>query len=212
MMKMNKIILEANELFKSCGFPYYFCGGFALEMFVNQSWRLHSDLDISIFEENRKDAVALLLENGWHVYQRGQYQKQIFDASDPLVLEYRNIWALKPESRHIALKPIEGEENLYDYEQLEEGQKEFTFIEMVVDVKDKQHFLLGKERKVKRCLDKAILFKDGVPYMAPELVLFLKSHPSYLTHEFHHHKTPSDFEMIIPALGDESRAWLIRAL
>ena len=208
---MDKLILESYNLFKNCNFPYYICGGFALEIFTEKTWRSHSDFDISIFEENRKDAVAFLLANGWHVYQRGQYQKQIFDANDPLVLECRNIWALKPGS-HIALKPIEGEENLYDYEQLEKSQKEFTFIEMVVDGKDGDDFLLGKERRIKRSMDKAILFKDGIPYMAPELVLFLKSHSTYLTHEFHKEKTPVDFKTVMPLLPSENRHWLMGAL
>ena len=208
---MNKIIIEGNDLFKNCGFPYYVCGGFALEMFTESTWRSHSDLDISIFEENRKDAVELLLANGWNVYQRGQFQKRIFDGDDPLVLECRNIWAIKPGS-HIVLKPIEGEENLYDYEMLENDQKEFIFIEMVIDIKKDDHFIFRNHPMLSRVMDKAILFKDGIPYMAPELVLFLKFHPTYLTHEFHKEKTPVDFKVMILALPAENRKWLISAL
>ena len=62
-----------------------------------------------------------------------------------------------------------------------------------------------------RSLDKAILFADGVPYMAPELVLFLKSKPVYFTHEFHKEKTPKDFAEVMPHLPDESRVWLEEA-
>ena len=207
---MNKLVTEANELFKNCGFPYYVCGGFALELFLGKAMRSHSDLDISIFEENRKDAVEFLLAAGWKVYQRSQYQKQIFDANDPLVLECRNIWAIKPGSQIIVV-PIDGEENLYDFEILGQ-QTEFNFIEMVVDAKDEHNFLLGKDRNVSRAMDKAILFNGDIPYMAPELVLFLKSHPTYLTHEWHKEKTPGDFEALIPALPDESREWLMKAL
>ena len=211
---MNKIILEGNELFKNCSFPYYVCGGFALELFLGKTMRSHSDLDISIFADNRKDAVELLLANGWDVYQRGQFQKQIFNKEDPLVQECRNIWAIKSGS-HIIVKPIEGEENLYDYEILG-SQTAFNFIEMVIDTKDGDNFLLGKtlgdEKNISREMDKAILFKAGIPYMASEVVLFLKSHPSYLTHEFHKEKTPGDFAAIIPALPDESREWLVKAL
>jgi len=211
---VNKLILEGNELFKGCGFPYYICGGFALELFLGKTMRSHSDLDISVFEENRKDVVELLLADGWSVYHRAKYQTQIFAADDPLVLDCRVIWAIKPGSP-LRVKPLEGEENLYDFE-IVEPQTEFNFIEIVVDTKDEDNFLLGKqlggEKNISRALDKAILYKDGIPYMAPEVVLFLKAHPTYLTHEFHKEKTPGDFAAIIPVLPDESREWLKGAL
>jgi len=203
--------MEGNTFFKDCGFPYYICGGFALELFLGKTMRSHSDLDISIFEENRKEAVELLLANGWNVYQRGQYQKQIFDANDPLVLECRNIWAIKSGSQIVVL-PIEGEENLYDFEIVEKQQTAFNFIEMVVDLKKDDHFKFRNHEAISRSMDKAILYKDDIPYMAPELVLFLKSHPTYLTHEWHKEKTSGDFATIIPALPNESRQWLIEAL
>ena len=211
LLLMNKLIIESNELFKNCGFPYYICGGFALELFLGKTIRTHGDLDISIFEENRKDAVELLLATGWDVYQRGQFQKQIFDSDDPLVLECRNIWAIKPGSP-VVVAPIEGEENLYDYKIVEGQQTAFNFIEMVIDIKKGDHFGFRGHKVLSRAMDKAILYKDGIPYMAPELVLFLKSHKSYLTHEFHKEKTPVDFKAMIPALPDENREWLINAI
>ena len=211
---MDKLILAGNELFKDCGFPYYICGGFALELFLGKKMRPHSDLDISVFEENRQDVVELLLADGWSVYHRAKYQTQIFTGDDPLVQDVRVIWAIKLGSPLI-VKPLEGEENLYDFEILK-SQTEFNFIEIVIDTKDEHNFLLGKQlggdKFISRALDKAILSKDGIPYMAPEVVLFLKSHPVYLTHEFHKEKTPGDFAAIIPALPDESRQWLVKAL
>ena len=50
---MDNLISECNDFMKNCGFPYAFCGGYALELFLNKKLRPHSDIDISIFEEYR---------------------------------------------------------------------------------------------------------------------------------------------------------------
>jgi len=57
---MHRLITEGNALFKNGGFPYYICGGFALELFTGKTMRAHSDLDISVFYENKRNVVALL--------------------------------------------------------------------------------------------------------------------------------------------------------
>jgi len=214
---MNKLILEGNNLFKNCGFPYYVCGGFALEMFAGKTMREHSDLDISVFHENKRDAARFLQNNGWSIYKRVPEPggmgglTPINDANGSKLDEIRILWAIKPGS-HLIPKSIEGETDLYIYEILAPKQTDFNFIEIVLDHKDDGNFICGKGKNIVRELDKAILYSDGVPYMAPEIVLFLKSPQTYLTHELHREKTPADFKAIMPLLPDESRQWLINAL
>jgi len=72
--------------------------------------------------------------------------------------------------------------------------------------------VLNKDKGIVRELSKAILYADGMPYMAPELVLFLKSHQVYSTNVFHKEKTPQDFSEVLPLLPQESRQWLTEAL
>ncbi|MCL2360118.1 MAG: hypothetical protein FWC74_10285 [Candidatus Bathyarchaeota archaeon] len=214
---MNKLILEANALFKNCGFPYYVCGGFALDIFAGKTMRPHSDVDISIFHENKRGVVAFLQANDWDIYKRvfepGSLGglTPIADKDDSKLDEIWVIWAIKPGS-HLVPKLREGEADLYDFEILAHEQTSSTFIEIVLDHKKGNSFLCGKDKKVMRELDKAILFKDDVPYMAPEVVLFLKSPQVYLTHEIHKDKTPADFKAIFPQLPDESKRWFMNAL
>jgi len=214
---MNELITQGNELFKNCGFPYYICGGFALEMFAGKSMRSHSDLDISIFHENKRDVVALLQNNGWNVYKRvfepGSIGglTPIADANDDKLDNIWTLWAIKPGS-HLIPKLRDGETDLYDFEILADAQTNFNFIEIVLDHKEGNNFVCGKSKNVVRELDKAILYNDGVPYMSPELVLFLKSPQVYTTHEFHKQKTPADFKAVSPLLPDESKQWLMNAL
>ena len=216
---MNKLLSEANNLFKNCGFPYYVCGGFALELFLGRAMRTHSDLDISVFNENKRDVAAFLLNNGWSVYKKifepGALGlvTPIADANDSKIDDAWVMWAIKPES-YTAPKPREdGKTDLYDFEiSISHEQTDFNFIEIVFDQKDGNNFICGKNKEITRELDKAIIYSDGVPYMSPELVLFLKSPQIYSTHEIHKEKTPADFKQIVPLLPDESRRWLINAL
>ncbi|MCL2753253.1 MAG: hypothetical protein FWE44_03795 [Defluviitaleaceae bacterium] len=214
---MNKLMLQANELFKNCGFPYYVCGGFALDLFAGKTLRAHSDLDISIFHENKRDVVALLQNDGWNVYKR-VIQAGVIDGLTPIIDQNDSkldeiwvIWAMKSGS-HVIPKVREGEADLFDYEILRSNQTDFNFIEIVLDHKEENNFVFRKNKNIARELDKAILFKNDIPFMAPELVLFLKSPQPYFTHEFHKEKTPIDFKAIIPLLSEESRKWLINAL
>jgi len=214
---MNKLITEGNKLFKNCGFSYYVCGGFALELFAGKTLRKHSDLDISVFDENKKDVVTLLQNNDWNIYKRvfepGSMGglTPIANANDSKLDEIRIIWAIKPGT-HLAPKLREGETDFYDFEILAAEQTDFNFIEIVLDHNDGSNFICGKEKNITRNLDKAILYKDDVPYMAPELVLFLKSPQVYFTHELHKDKTPDDFRIILPLLPAESKQWFITAL
>ena len=214
---MNKLILEAYDLFKNCGFPYYVCGGFALELFAGKTLRAHSDLDVSVFHENKRDVVTLLQKDGWSVYKRVFEPggmggiTPIADENDSKLDEIWAIWAVKPGS-HLVPKPRDGETDIYDFQILEEKQTDFSFIEIVLDHRDDNHFVCGKDKDVVRTLDKAILYSGGVPYMAPEVVLFLKSPQVYTTHEIHKEKTPADFKAITPLLSDESRQWLVDAI
>ena len=214
---MNKLILQGNDLFKNCGFPYYVCGGFALELFVGKAMRPHSDLDISVFYENKRDVVALLQNNGWSVHKRvfepGSMGglTPISGVNDSKLDKIRAIWAIKPGS-HLVPKSREGETDLFDFEILAHEQTDFNFIEIVLDHKDSGNFVCGKDKSIARKLDKAILYSNGVPYMSPELVLFLKSPEIYFTHEIHRDKTPADFKAVMPLLPDESRRWLMGAL
>ena len=45
-----------------------------------------------------------------------------------------------------------------------------AIIEKVIDI-DEDYFVFDRNRGIKRELSKAILFNNGIPYLAPEIVL-----------------------------------------
>ena len=217
---MNKLILEANDLFKDCGFPYFVCGGFALDMFAGKELRPHGDFDISVFKEDKKEVLKFLKNNDWPIYGRFYDENRpeslrefylITDLSESKIGECDNMWAVKPGS-FIEMVLKEDKPGVYTYKVHTPRLQGFDFIELAFDTQENNKFVLDSHLDIALELNKAILYKDSVPYMAPELVLFLKSPPFYTTDDYQKPKTSADFKAIMPLLSAESRQWLIDSL
>ena len=210
---MHKIILQAHELLKDAGFPYCVCGGFALDMFVGRELRKHGDFDISVFEHDRRKVVDFLQENDWPIYARFSASEfyLVEDWTDEQLAKHDNMWAVKPGGfAEMYLK--DAEKGVYSYRIREPRLQGFDFIEIAFNTLDNGCFTCEHYPNMRLEMDKATLHKDGIPYMAPELVLFLKSHPFYTTDAYQKPKTASDFAAVMPLLSEESRRWLMDSL
>ena len=67
-------------------------------------------------------------------------------------------------------------------------------------------FEYARTREIKRELNKAILFSDGVPYLSPEMCLLYKSTDT------EREGYQQDFELACKAMNSEQREWLKNAL
>ena len=59
--------------------------------------------------------------------------------------------------------------------------------------------------RITRSLDKAILYRDGIPYLAPEIILFYKSDKYSSENPYAKPKTEADFKAAIPLISNESK-------
>ncbi|MCL2775645.1 MAG: hypothetical protein FWD71_20210 [Oscillospiraceae bacterium] len=214
---MRKLILECNNFLKDCGFSYAFCGGNALELFLNKNLRPHSDIDIFTFEEYRKDAVKFFLNKSWNVYIRTEHMEiptlsSITDSEDKRLIDCTVVWVIKPVCSFIKLDTINGEENAFKYTVLIEEQLNLDFIEIIFNAKNNSDYICDKSKNITRELGKAILYNDGVPYLAPEIKLFIDSNPRYMELDYFKNKNRIDFESTAPFLSEESKNWLINAI
>ena len=66
---MNHLLLECNNLLKPGGFDYAFCGGFAIELFLDKTVREHGDIDISAYWDERDEIILFMQSLGWEVYE-----------------------------------------------------------------------------------------------------------------------------------------------
>ena len=218
---MNKVILQAHDLFKTAGFDYAICGGFGIEMFAGRELRSHGDFDIAVFLEDRQKAVQFLLDNDWPVYGRFMEKGPIWQylfykisyITDSLLDDCRNIWTVKPDCIPEMYKLERLQPEVYSYKQPSEWLvKNLDFIEVAFDIREGGDYVARENPRIARPLDKAILYRDDIPYLAPEIILFYKSDKYSSTNPYAKPRTEADFKAIMPMLPEESKRWLLDAI
>ncbi|MFH5183642.1 hypothetical protein ACHHV8_14010 [Paenibacillus sp. TAB 01] len=129
-------------------------------------------------------------------------------------VEKRNLFCFTANENRVILEPIGQDMYRFDLEKLE--QTDFTYIEFLFNEHDNLSFYLPGKMKIKREIHKAILTtSDGVPYLAPEVVLFYKS--SYLDgfnaadHNQDFNSSVAYFNPFNP-FNPEQKQWLKEAL
>ena len=211
---MNNVILDGHNLILKSGLSYAICGGFAIDLFLNRKIRRHTDYDITIFEENRKDILRFMFEQGWDIYDHiwdnegTDYLIPINSPDEERALKAFCVWAVKPGCTLLTIEPKDEENNIFGYKMISNEVKNCDFIEIHFDGRDNDNFICNKKANITRALDKAILYSDGIPYLAPEVILYHKSAPEYIIWP----KTIFDFYHTAHLLSDESRQWFIVAL
>jgi len=222
---MHDSILQAQEIFKDCGFDYAICGGFALDMFADKVIREHGDFDILVFKEDKHRAVQFMIDNGWDVFGRfgenGAVWQFLFykveDINDSFWDDCGGVWAITPGCLPNVLERIDrlqgGKHEVYTYKTRKwHVQDEIEFIEIAFDTKKDNDYVTLENPKITRPLNKAILHRDGVPYLAPEIVLCYKSGKGSIESAYAKPRTIADFKAIMPMLSDESKTWLLDAI
>ena len=66
---MNRLLQETDALLKAGGFDYAFCGGYAIELYLDKPVRKHCDIDVSAFWEDRDKIILFMQSKGWGVYE-----------------------------------------------------------------------------------------------------------------------------------------------
>ncbi|MCL2446146.1 MAG: hypothetical protein FWD06_05215 [Oscillospiraceae bacterium] len=184
---------------------YAICGGHAIDLFVGKKTRPHKDLDLVVYWEDRDRLVAHMLADGWDVYEPcgTGYLHKINAVDDQLRIKM-NIWCVQSSNPHYTF--TEHEKDMYAVAFDDAEQTELDFIEFLFNTRQDGAFLFARNHDIKRSLNKAILHANGVPYLAPELVLLYKSQPA------DHTENQLDFECAAVKLNAEQRAWLQHAL
>jgi hypothetical protein len=206
---VESLISNAHSLLANNGFDWYVCGGVAIDVYLGKQTRIHKDLDIAVFREDRNSIIALMLATGWRVFEAcgGGVIHELFDKQQPF--EKRNLFCFTSNENRCRLEPLGNDRYKFSLEKKE--QKGFTYIEFLFNQRDDKNFYLPGDANLKRELNKALLkSNEGVPYLAPEIVLFYKS--SYLEYSpdtFDHYH---DFDLTLPFLDEEQKQWLRDAL
>jgi hypothetical protein len=203
---MNYLLLECNDLLKNGGFDYAFCGGYAIELFLGKTVRKHGDIDISAFWEERDEIILFMQSLGWRVYELcgGGKAHCITDVANQ-VKSRRNIFCMTDDCKFVSLTPTD-EPDMFIVEFDLKGQDKLVFIEILFNSKENDRFLYARNHAVSRPLLQAVLTRNEIKYLAPEIVLLYKSTDT------EREGYQIDYDMAMRIMSTEQKNWLKNAL
>lgn len=193
---MNEILLSLRELLADSGIQWAVCGGFALDLFLGRETRVHGDLDIAVTEAARGKIEPFMRARGWQVYEfRGQGGLRPLAKRTPSE-PGRNLMCVREGCELVTFWPCD-EPGMVLHEWHSRGIQTLNYVEFLFQ---------GEPPFLGRDPDKAVIRVDGIPCLAPEVVLLYKaSQPERDANR-------ADYEAAFPRLTPDQRTWLLQAL
>lgn len=201
---MFELLKSAVQFLKDMDVQWCFCGGWALDLFMGEETRPHKDLDIMIFSEDLKKSVQFMREKGWRVEAPTRQGFLPVDVENYDDFEYDNLWCMNENYPMDYLKVDEqGSCIFYQYDR--EIQENVDFIEILLNIHEDGSFVYRRNPAIRLNVEKAFYEHEGLPFLAPEIVLLYKS--KYLSED-----NQSDFEVVSSKMTSDQRVWLMDAL
>lgn len=199
---MHPLLLETKELLSAAPFDWAVCGGFAIDLFLGRETRPHGDMDLCAFEKDRPAIQRFMLEKGWNVYEfRGMGKVRPLNPSS--VSETgRNLMCFLPGCDLVQFYPCEEEGLLY-HQFFPNGLTELNYLEFLFTPTDGNALVFSQSPAIHRELDQAILRRDGIPYLAPEIALLHKARDPERP------ESVADFQAAFPNLDPEQKRWYL---
>lgn len=203
---MNQLIEEANAILQGQDFSYAICGGFALDLFLGYETRTHGDIDILAFWEDRETIISYMQSQGFLVYEMLGGGK-VHRVTDIWIQEKlrKNIFCCTEDCELVRLHDTE-EKDVYWLDFQQTGLSKLNYIEFLFNEKTENEFVYVRDNRIKHKLESAILQKDGIPYLSPELCLVFKST------DIEREGYQQDFELTVERLNGEQRTWFEKAM
>ena len=201
---MNPLLTEVKQLLQDAAFLWAVCGGFGLDLFLDEEIRTHGDMDICVFEENRQENLRYMLERDWKVYEfRGM--GKVRPMGDERSSETgRNLLCLKEGCELIRFYPCDERDQYHQF--FHTGIRKLNYLEFLFNRAEKGEFLFDSGKGIRRKLTDSIRYRDEIPYLAPEIALLYKAS----RHE--EEKNRWDFERVYPRMDQDQQNWLLESL
>ena len=131
--------------------PWVFCGGWAIDLFLDRQTRAHKDVDIAIARRDQLLMQMYLTGRGWRLQIAHQGTLTDWQTGEYVELPRHGIWCQHPTA-------------------------EPDFLELLLNEIDDGMFRFRRDPTVTRSLDEAFIrAPGGLPILAPEIALLYKS-------------------------------------
>lgn len=168
---------ETAELLAGSGVRWWIAGGFAIDAAAGVA-REHGDIDVAIDSADLAKLRAHLPQ--LHLWEAHAGSLTPLLPGNPLTSGREGLWA-----RHDATGPW-----LFD---------------VLLSPVDGADWVFKRDHEIRMPMSEAILVRDDVPYLAPQLVLLYKA-------RLLRDKDQRDFDLVLPHLDGSARGWLAAAL
>ena len=171
---------RVGALFSDLACQWYVCGGWALDLFLNRVTRKHKDVDIAIARNDQLVVGDYLRKRGWQLAKAIDGELSPWAEGERLDLPIHTVWCKNDK---------------YDPD----------FIELLLNEIDDKQFRFRRDQSITLARERmSFISSDGLPVLAPEIVLLYKSN---CPEEY-----DADFQNTVGSLALESRLWLQAAL
>jgi hypothetical protein len=178
-VRIDERLRAAREILTANDIPWAVAGGWALDLFLGRQTREHADFDLAIWRADQRRLRAALTPNWMPVVaDNGVLRPWMSDEWLPLPIHEIHARSLNREG---------------------------DSLELLLNERDDTAWIYRRDSQVRRELDRAILVRETIPFLAPEIVLLYKSKSPRPTDE-------ADFRAALPKLAAEPRAWLRLAI
>jgi len=131
--------------------PWAFCGGWAIDLFLDRQTRAHKDIDVAVARRDQLEAQAYLTERGWRLQIAHQGTLTDWPPGEYLELPRHGIWG-----RHRSFEP--------------------DFLEVLLNEIEDGIFHFRRDQAIVCPLDQAFTrAPSGLSILAPEIALLYKS-------------------------------------
>jgi len=177
-------VLKVKKLMAGFKKPWFIAGGWAIDLFLGRWTREHEDIEIAIFRRDQKAIRSYLI--GWELRKVIPRKGQIYP---------RELWA-EDEWLELPIHQIEAQRIGSDPDPLE----------ILLNESDEEFWVFRRNMEITRPIQRIGLSSgDGVPFLAPEIVLLYKTKNSKI-------KDEDDFNRVLNLLDEERRLWLKKAI
>lgn len=179
---LSPVVENIAALLTSLPVTWGFCGGWAIDLFLNSITRLHKDVDVAILRTDQSIVFDFLRQRGWILEKALEGTLIPLQEGEFLTLPIHTIWC-----RHTSHYP--------------------DFLEVLLNESEGDQFLFRRDRSLQYPLNKAFLTSpSSLPILAPEIVLLYKSN------DLKNADNSQDFQHTLPMLSDQRKQWLAEAL
>jgi hypothetical protein len=231
------------QLFANANFTWGVCGGLAIDFFVDKHTRDHKDIDLFSYYEDRNNIINFMLQNGWRVFEAcgGGIQHELTEPNSEdirlslycmqasnndysfIQCSTKDLEIFRYRKDALTIKYLEelyrSDTNMGYMVHDEKIQTKLDYIEFLFSDHSQKMLRYVDNAEAEIVWDNAILNRDGILYMCPEMVLLYKTGivdrlKKSQDKNYHIYKSEcrSDFASALCLMNEVQRKWLKAAL